>query len=541
MKLDIDVPYLVEERNVVLIPTSGDYDHLLPQHARMIGIKGATFWAVDNTPEFNSLLYAAGVPVLAPIYFSDYDWSGIKVYAAQVQMAALVSSRRRCFNLSALGAGKTIGSLLAIDWLIQEDVIKRALVVAPLSTLWTVWEQEIEANFYRLIPVVLHGTKEKRLRLLSDNFWNVAIINHDGPATIQQELLCREFQCVVIDEIASFRDARTRRWKVMQRIVDKAEYAAGLTGSPTPNYPSDCYGIAKLMVPHRVPKAFLKFRQSVEIEVAPNQWVPRKGSADIVAKVLQPAVRFLRSEISELKNVHMIPPQRVLMSPEQTAALERLKRDAVVMFPEGVVSAINAATLLGKLLQICAGAVYTSEKNRQVINLNPSQRIETVKTIIDGSEGKVIIIAPYIHIANILCEALEKGHYRFAKIMGEISARTRSEIFKTFQDKRDPLRIIVAHPRVLAHGINLTAANTITWFAPIFSREIYEQVNGRIIRLGQELEQYIMHLSGGPEEDAAYRVLERKGTMQEAVLAAFNLLMQGHATDSMSETSELIH
>jgi len=538
MKLDIDVPYLVEERNVVLIPTNGDYDHLLPPEARMIGVKGHTFYAVDNTPEFNSLLYAAGVPVLAPIYFSDYDWAGIKVYAAQVQMAALVSSRRRCFNLSALGAGKTIGSLLAIDWLIQEGVIKRALVTAPLSTLWTVWEQEIEANFFRLIPAVLHGTKEKRLKLLNDNFWNVAIINHDGPATIHEELLRREFQCIVIDEIASFRDARTRRWKIMKTIVDKAEYAVGLTGSPTPNYPSDAYGIAKLMVPHRVPKSFLKFRQQVEVEVAPNQWVPRKGSADLVAKVLQPAVRFLRSEISELKNVHMIPPQRVLMSSQQEDALKKLKRDAVIQYPEGVVSAVNAATLLGKLLQICAGCVYTTD--RAIVNLDPSQRIETVKTIIDSAEGKVIVILPYIHIAKVLSEALEKTH-KHHLIMGEISPRQRSQIFKEFQDRYDPIRVILAHPRVLAHGLNLTAANTIVWFAPIFSREIYEQVNGRIIRLGQELEQYIMHLSGGAEEDGAYRVLERKGTMQEMVLQAFNLRMLGGITDTLYETAELVH
>lgn len=538
MKLDIDVPYLVEERNVVLIPTNGAYDHLLPPEAKLIGIKGTTFYAVDNTPEFNSLLYAAGVPVLAPIYFSEYDWAGIKVYAAQVQMAALLSSRRRCFNLSALGAGKTIGSLLAIDWLIQEGVIQRALIVAPLSTLWTVWEQEIEANFYRLIPAVLHGTKQKRLKLLNDSFWNVAIINHDGPATIQQELLYRNFQCIVIDEIASFRDARTRRWRIMKTIVDKAEYAAGLTGSPTPNYPSDAYGIAKLMVPHRVPKSFLKFRQTVELEVMPGNWKPRKGSADVVAKVLQPAVRFLRSEISELKDVHLLPPQRVLMSDRQQDALTKLKRDAIIQYPEGVVNAVNAATLLGKLLQICAGAVYTT--GRDVVDLEAEQRLDTVKTTIEASEGKVIIIAPYIHVAKIISHSLGNKYPHFM-VMGEISPRQRSEIFKAFQDKRDPVRVIIAHPRVLAHGLNLTAANTILWYAPIFSREIYEQVNGRIIRLGQELEQYIRHLSSGSEEDAAYRVLERKGTMQEAVLQAFNLQMLGGITETLCETTELVH
>jgi SNF2 family DNA or RNA helicase len=215
----------------------------------------------------------------------------------------------------------------------------------------------------------------------------------------------------------------------------------------------------------------------------------------------------------------------VLLSPRQQAALLKLKKEAVVMFPEGKVDAVNAAVLMNKCLQICAGCVYTSEP-KEVVNLGPENRIDTVMEMIEASASKAIVVAPYIHVLDYLCEQLSTK-YKVAKIMGSVPAKSRTKIFRSFQDRRDPLRVIVAHPKVLAHGLNLTAASTIVWYSPIYSREIYEQVNGRITRLGQDLEQLIVHLSSGKEEDAAYRVVEHKGTMQDMVLEVFELRMSG--------------
>ncbi len=536
MPLDIDVPYLVEDRNTVLIPNSGDYDHLLPPTARQVNIKGYIFYAVPNTPEFNSLLYAAGVPVPSPIFFSDYDWAGIKIYSAQAQMAALLTSRRRCYNLSALGAGKTIGSLLAIDWFIKGGEIKRALIAAPLSILWTVWEAEVENHFYRLVPAVLHGTKAQRLKILHANYWNVGIINHDGIGTILDELIEMDIGCIVIDEAASYRDARTRRWGYMHELVKRASYVAALTGSPTPNYPSDSYGLGRLVTPHRMPKTFRAYRQKLELEVVPNRWIPRKGAAQMVAAHLQPAVRFLRSDITEIADAKFVS-HRVALSPVQQQSLDELKKEATLRFPEGTVNAINAATLLGKLLQISAGAVYTQDK--KVVYLEPQHRIDTCKTLVEASEGKVIVLTPFIHTTHIVADELGKAGVKSALVVGDVAPYERTKIFKAFQDQRDPLRVIVAHPRIVAHGLNLTQANTIIWWAPIFSREIYEQANGRIIRMGQKLVPYIVHLCGSKEEEAAYRLIEGKGTMQQAVLDAFQLRMEGWNEAAMDMQNEI--
>jgi SNF2 family DNA or RNA helicase len=197
-----------------------------------------------------------------------------------------------------------------------------------------------------------------------------------------------------------------------------------------------------------------------------------------------------------------------------------LKKNAIIAYPEGIVKAVNAAVLWGKLLQICAGAVYTTEK--QVIDLHARQRMALIDTLIEGAEGKVIILAPYIHVVDLIHDEISKKH-KAATVYGKTPAADRAAIFRAFQDPRDPLRVINAHPRVLAHGLNLTQADTVIWYAPILSREIYEQANDRIMRIGQTRQPYVVHLSSGIEEDAAYDILERKGTMQDATLKVFQL------------------
>jgi len=522
-------PFLVEQLNMILLPFNCEVE--LPDNAKLVTLRGHAFYAAPNTPQLSSLLYSAGYPLSSPIYFDeDYDWSDVQIYEAQAQMAGLLTCRRRAYNLSAMGTGKTIGSLLAIDWLIERGHIEQALIVAPLTILWTVWQDEIRKHFPRLHPVILHGAKEKRLKLLAMNSWNVAIINHEGVQVVQQQLMDKHFGMVLIDEAATYRDAQTAKWKVMKKVVEQASFVSALTGSPTPNAPSDAYGLARLITPENCPRSFTAFRHSVEYEMYPGRWMPRKDAAEKVAKLLQPAVRFKRSDIIELKDVFM-QTQRVLLSSEQSKALTELKKESMVRFPEGIVDAMNAAVMVGKALQICAGAVYTSDKN--VVHLHPQHRIETTETIIDSAEGKVIVLAPFLHVTAMLAERLRQS-YKIAVVTGAVATKDRSSIFRRFQDKQNPLRVLVAHPRVLAHGLNLTTANVIVWFSPLYSREIYEQANARITRLGQSREQFIIHLSAGADEDAVYKALETKGKVQNVILDMFGLKMENTNTRNIN-------
>jgi SNF2 family DNA or RNA helicase len=513
---DMSRPFLVKERNVIMLPYEDKYTQVLPKNCRVATVKGRMFYMIKNGPRINAILWRMKEPVPSPIYYDDYDWSDVEIFAAQAQMAGLLVARSRCYNLSDVGTGKTLGALLAIDWLFRKKYATKVLVLAPLSTLDSVWNQEIKKHMSRLRPIILHGTKTQRLKALKEKWWNVGIINHDGIAVIHDELKAQKFDVFIVDELASFRDTRTRRWKLLKSLVEHAPFAAGLTGSPTPNAPSDAYGLLRLLTPENARCSFRTFRQMVEVEVGPNRWLPKTNAKETVYSLLQPAVRFKREDIVELKEVTLIERQ-VTLSAKQQAALKELKQHACATYPEGLVEGVNAAVLINKLLQICAGAVYTTD--RSVVDLEPTQRLETAKDIIDGADGKVLLFVPYKHVAAQLTAHFKS--YNPAVITGEVSTAARTEVFAEFQDPNSPLRLIIAVPSCLAHGVTLTEANHIIWWSPLHSREIYQQANGRITRIGQKRKQLLFHLCGDPVERAVYNNLEAKGNMQDAILAMF--------------------
>ena len=267
------------------------------------------------------------------------------------------------------------------------------------------------------------------------------------------------------------------------------------------------------------------FKNTVTQKVGPTVYIPAAGYEDKVYKLLQPAVRFRRSDVIELKGVTHHTVSTVL-SKDQKTFIETLKRDLVVQYKTGQVTAVNAPVLVGKLLQGYAGAVYTSEK--EVIDLSPRDRIETAKTLIDAAEGKVLMFASFRHVCKQVHSKLIADKFRsgneMALITGETDDDYRYRVFTRFQDPRDPMRLIIAHPKCMSHGLNLTQANTVIWYIPTTSAETYQQANGRITRAGQEREQLIYHLRAGANEDKVYRTLAARGSMQACILDLFEHL-----------------
>jgi SNF2 family DNA or RNA helicase len=180
----------------------------------------------------------------------------------------MLTMNRRAYVLSEMGTGKTRSALYAIDFLIREQQIQRAIIVAPLSTLTTVWYREVFRYFNHMSVGVLHGSRERRKEVLAQDH-HIYVINHDGIKTVLPDLLLRnDISCVVVDELAAFRNARTDRWKALSALVGHRKFAWGLTGSPTPNEPSDAWGQAKLLTPERAPKFFKNFKEATMVQVS---------------------------------------------------------------------------------------------------------------------------------------------------------------------------------------------------------------------------------------------------------------------------------
>ena len=502
-----------EHRRLVL-PVRQDLVNLIPT-AKVFDVQRTRMMAVPHTTEVVRLLRNLHLDAPAPIEHY-YDWAGGNPFESQIRTATLLSTSRRAYVLNEMGTGKTRSALFAFDFLRREGLVRRALIVAPLSTLVSVWENEIFENFSHLSCCVLHGSKTKRLKLLGVQA-DCYVINHDGVGVIKAALESRtDIDCVILDELAVYRNYRAERSKAVRQLVQRAAFAWGLTGQPTPNEPTDCYGQVRLLTPDRVSFSFKAFRESVMRQLTAFRWVPRPDANDTVHKLMQPSIRATRAECLDLPPV-TYSTRQVDLDAKAAPHYKKMMEELAVQVKGSAITAANEGVKLSKLLQISAGFVYDGDgKGYYVGGLG---RIKTVFEVLEQSEGKAIVFAPFKFLVELFGSALGK-RYSVDKITGDTPKGERDRIFTGFQRSPNP-RILVAHPATMAHGLTLTAANTIIWVAPTTSLEIYEQANARITRPGQTEHAHIIHVQSTAAEGQVYNRLKRKAKMQGALLDLF--------------------
>jgi SNF2 family DNA or RNA helicase len=182
------------------------------------------------------------------------------------------------------------------------------------------------------------------------------------------------------------------------------------------------------------------------------------------------------------------------------------------------ITAANAGAVLSKLLQISSGWVYSKAKG--IVGLDNDDRVTTVVDLVTASDSKLIVFAAFKSALAGLSQALTNAGHENIIVSGDTPASERDRIFHAFQNTLQ-YKVLVAHPQCLAHGITLTRANTVVWFTPITSLEIYDQANARIRRVGQATKQQFIHLQSSKTEDKIYGLLINKGDIQSALLTMF--------------------
>lgn len=445
-----------------------------------------------------------------------YPWDQVKppAFAIQKLTGGLVTTYRRAYIFNDMGTGKTRAVLWAFDYLKRIGRARKMLVVAPLSTLQRVWRREILAAVPHLRSLVLHDTAKRRRQLLAEDA-DIYILNHDGVKVIGRDLLLRpDIDVLAIDELAAFRNATTGRFKALREIAATRTYVWGLTGSPTPQAPTDAWALARIVTPWTAPMSFSAFRAMTMYRPTPFHWLPKSTAMNAVHQVLQPAVRFTLDDVIELPEI-VYRVVDVEQSDEQNKAYAELKRHLQIMHKNNQITAVNSGVLLGKLLQISIGWVYG--ENRAVVTFDNKNRLDTICDIIDDIANKVIVFVPYIHALHGISRKIEEHGHTVAVVSGDTSPSERAKIFAAFQDDKNP-KVLVAHPQCMAHGLTLTAADTIIWASPITSLEVYEQANARIRRVGQNHRQQILVLVGTEAERLTYRALQKKQQVQDVLL-----------------------
>jgi SNF2 family DNA or RNA helicase len=511
---------LVAKNNRTLVLNLREPDRVLSiiPTAKTFEYRGRKLVAVPHANDEVRVLRNLGFDAPAPITYY-YDWPGQqKPFAHQKHMAAFMSTNPRCFNLGDMGTGKTRAVLYAFDYLRRTGQVRKLLVVSPLSSLERTWGDEIFGNFPHLSFGVMHGTREHRLKVLAHDF-DVYIINHDGivQEPILKALLARkDLDVVALDEIATLRNASTRRWKAAKKLTENKTWVWGLTGTPTPNEPTDAWAQCRLVVPERVPKYFGRFREQVMVKVTPFKWVARQGANEEVAKAMHPSIRYARNDCIDL------PPTtyktyEVELSPEQKKLYADMMKRLKAEFEGGQLVAGNEAIKVNKLLQIVCGGGYSTVKADVVIPA--PERVALVREIIDSAAAKVIVFVPIVVALEALAEELRRD-YSVEVIHGQVSKTNRDRIFGSFQKEAHP-RVLVAQPGTMSHSLTLTAADTIVWYAPITSNDTYEQANARIPRPGQKLNTLIAHIEGSEIERRLYDSLRGRSGRQGVLLDMF--------------------
>jgi SNF2 family DNA or RNA helicase len=202
------------------------------------------------------------------------------------------------------------------------------------------------------------------------------------------------------------------------------------------------------------------------------------------------------------------------MTKEQKVLYQKMLNDLTAEYKGQQMTAVNEAVKLNKLVQICCGVAY--DTTGAEVHIPATNRISLTKDVIESAGGKVIVFVPLTGALESVAAELRK-HFTVEVIHGGTSANERNRIFNAFQNTSDP-RVLVANAGTMSHGLTLTAANTIIWFAPPNSNEVYNQANARITRPGQTRNQLIVHIEGTSVEQRIYDRLEKKTSMQGVLL-----------------------
>ena len=468
-------------------------------------------WGLEEAQTLATLEHK-GIP--SPI-LRDYVWTGkLTPFEHQKTTASFLTLYDRAFCFNEQGTGKTASVIWAADYLMKRNEIKRVLVLCPLSIMKSAWQQDLFKFAMHRSCGVAHGDAKARKKIVAAGA-EFVIVNFDGLAIIKDDIINGGFDLIVVDEANAYKNVQTNRWKILNEIVKATTPRLWmLTGTPAAQSPLDAYGLAKLVNPSKCPNYYSHFRAETMYPVTKFKWAPKPGSDAYVHKMLQPAIRFEKKDCLDLPDVTYLDREAPL-TVQQAKYYKQLKTEMLLEAAGEEVSAVNAAVKINKLLQISGGAVYSD--TGEVIEFDVSTRLNAVLEVIDEATSKVLVFVPFTHTIELLKAKLEKEGITCDVINGKVPVNKRTDIVTEFQTKKNP-HVLLIQPQAASHGLTLTAADTIIWYAPVTSVETYLQANARINRPGQKNAMTIVHIRGSEVEGRLYSMLRGNINNHERII-----------------------
>ena len=465
----------------------------------------AIYWGLDEARVLKNL----GVKDVPSPITRRYHWPGRYIpMAHQIETAGFLTMHRKAFCFSEPGTGKTLSALWAADYLMQRGDIRRCLILCPLSIMHSAWLADMTSSIIHRSAVIAHHAQASRRIEMVQQDYEFVITNYDGLNLIADEVKNDgRFDLVIVDEANAYKTSTTKRWKSLQKIVTPDTYLWMMTGTPASQSPADAYGLAKFVNPNGVPRFYTAWRDQVMNKITMFKWAPKADAPQTVHAALQPAIRYTKAQCLDLPPV-ITMVREVPLTPQQNKYYTMLKEQMLIQAAGETISAVNAAAGVSKLLQISCGAAYTDMK--EVVEFDSAPRLAVLEEILDETDRKVIIFALFRSTISAIHAYLLKKNIATEMIHGDVTPVKRGDIIRRFQNETDP-RVLVMQPQASAHGITLTAADTVVFYGPLMSVEQYTQCIARADRKGQNSDKVtVIHIQGSPIEKRMFKALEGK-------------------------------
>ena len=420
-----------------------------------------------------------------------------------------------------MGMGKTSIVLTAIVELMYEWFeVNRVLIIGPLRVARTTWPEEIKKWDHMKgvrYSVMVGSAAERRAALDADA--DIYIINRENvPWLVEQCGSGFNFDMVVIDELSSFKSWQTKRFKALMKVRPFVSRIVGLTGTPSSNGLMDLFAEFKCLdMGERLGRFISQYRV--------NYFVPDRMNGPIVYsyKLRNGAEEQIYEKISDITISmkaldHLQMPELisneypVYMNDEEAKLYADMEEDLFIPLKKGEITAANAATLSGKLLQMANGAVYSDEGDEIVIH---DQKLDALEDMIEAANGRPVMVAYWFkHDLSRIMRRLTEKKIPFEKLDSEESIRKWN---------RGELPVALIHPASAGHGLNLqSGGNMLIWFGLTWSLELYQQTVARLWRQGQTAETVVVQhiITAGTIDEDVMKALANKDMTQNRLIAA---------------------
>lgn len=418
-----------------------------------------------------------------------------------------------CGLLLDMGLGKTVVSLTAILKLMYDSFdIGRVLVIAPKRVAEDTWTTE-SAKWDHLqslkISCVLGTAKEREAALRADA--DIYVINRENVVWL---INYREwdFDMVVIDELSSFKNSQSKRFKALRKVIPKSSRVIGLTGTPTPNGLMDLWAqIYLLDQGKRLGRTITAYRERYFYPAKANghvvyRWEPKPGAEEAIHKAIGDICISMQAEDYLKMPELIINDIPIRLSPAELKRYKDLERDHILELDAETIVAPTAAAVYNKLLQMADGCIYDQDKNPVHIH---DRKLDALEDILEFSQGQPIMV-----------------FYNYQFELALLQKRFGGRVLKNQQDIRDwnagKIPLMFVQPASAGHGLNLQAGgHIIVWYGLTWSLELYQQANARLYRQGQQ-QGVIIHrlIATGTVDEEVVKRLAGKAETQESLMEA---------------------